>query len=71
VLIDTNIVSELMRREPDPRVRAWAVSQPSFCLSAVALEEIIFGLTRKALGLKLQWFEEFASAHCEILAVTP
>ena len=71
VLIDTNIVSELMRREPDPRVRVWAAAQPSFCLSVISLEELVFGLTRKSLPLKNQWLDEFIAAQCEILPLSP
>ena len=68
-LIDTNVISELMRREPDPRVVEWSLAQDGFMVGVVTLEELVSGLTRKALGFKLQWLEEFLSAHCEILPV--
>ena len=71
VLIDTNIVSELMRREPDPFVHVWAAAQPSFFLSVISLEELVFGLTRKSLPLKTQWLDEFIAAQCEILPLSP
>ena len=71
VLIDTNIVSELMRREPDPLVHVWAAAQPSFFLSVISLEELVFGLTRKSLPLKTQWLDEFIAAQCEILPLSP
>jgi len=70
-LIDTNIISELMRREPDANVVAWASEQPGFAVSVITLEELIFGLTQKALPLKHQWLDDFLSRHCEILPVTP
>lgn len=70
-LIDTNVVSELMRREPDPRVYAWAVEHTSFHLSVVALEELVFGLTKRALPMKRQWLDGFLEAQCVILPVTP
>lgn len=70
-LIDTNILSELMRREPDPAVSAWAGRQSGFALSVITLEELVFGLTRKHLPLKRQWLEAFLSTQCEILPVTP
>ena len=28
IVLDTNVISELMRREPDPRVMAWIAEQP-------------------------------------------
>ncbi len=70
-LIDTNILSELMRRQPDPRVLAWAESQPGFMVSVISLEELLFGLTQKNLPLKRQWLDDFLGRHCEILPVTP
>ncbi len=29
IVLDTNIISELMRRSPDPRVVAWVAGQPT------------------------------------------
>lgn len=69
-LIDTNIISELMRRQPDPRVAAWAVQQPGFLISVITLEELTFGLTQKALPMKRQWLDDFLARQCQILPVT-
>lgn len=69
-LIDTNIISELMRRAPDPNVLQWAGQQSGFFVSVIALEELIFGLTQKSLPMKRQWLDEFLTRQCEILAVT-
>lgn len=70
-LIDTNIVSELMRRLPAPEVVSWASRQSGFAISVVSLEELIFGLTQKALALKRQWLDDFLARQCEILPITP
>ena len=70
-LIDTNIISELMRRQPDPAVIAWAGRQPGFLVSVITLEELVFGLTQKNLPLKRQWLDEFLGRQCEVLPVTP
>lgn len=70
-LIDTNIVSELMRRQPHVAVANWAASQAGFLISVITLEELLFGLTRKAMRLKLQWLEDFLACQCEILPATP
>ncbi len=70
-LIDTNILSELMRRRPDPNVVAWAGRQPGFAVSVITIEELVFGLTRRNLPLKRQWLDDFLGGQCEILQVTP
>lgn len=70
-LIDTNLISELMRRVPDAKVAAWADQQSGFLVSVVTLEELVFGLTQKNLPMKRQWLDDFLSKQCEILAVTP
>jgi predicted nucleic acid-binding protein len=45
-LLDTNILSELRRPKPEPRVTAFVASQPleSLYVSAVTLAEIRFGI---------------------------
>lgn len=46
ILLDTNVVSELMRREPDARVLAWAASRPleEMAVAAVTVMEIRVGI---------------------------
>jgi hypothetical protein len=45
-LLDTNVLSELMRLEPDPRVKRWADRLPrnAFCTATVVAAELRFGL---------------------------
>lgn len=69
-LIDTNIVSELMRRVPNTKVEAWSVAEGDFSASAITVDEILFGLERQSLTSKIQWFDSFLTHHCEILPVT-
>ena len=47
-LIDTNVLSELRRKQPDPRVVAWLQERPrqSLYLSVLTLGEIRKGLER-------------------------
>ena len=68
-LADTNILSELARREPDPGVQAWADSLPAVFLSAITVEEILFGLTKKPNPRVQAWFEGFLANLCEVLPV--
>lgn len=41
-LLDTNVLSELMRSAPDPRVKGWADRLPrsAFCTAAVVAAEL-------------------------------
>lgn len=45
ILLDTNVVSELMRTSPDPAVEAWSATQPAENLffSAVGEAELRYG----------------------------
>ena len=52
ILLDTNVVSELMRPAPDPSVVAWLAGQESasLALSVVTVAEILYGLERLPEG---------------------
>jgi predicted nucleic acid-binding protein len=46
IVLDTNVVSEAMKPEPDPAVRAWLNDQAAqtLYLSSVTLAELLFGI---------------------------
>ena len=46
IVLDTNVLSEMMKPSPDPRVRDWLDAQPqgSACLTAISVGELRFGL---------------------------
>ena len=46
IVLDTNVISELMRREPAPRVMAWIAEQPMAGVFTTTLTqaEIFYGL---------------------------
>ena len=48
-LLDTNVVSELRKKRPDSRVKAWSDAQAadSLFLSSVTLAEIRYGIERQ------------------------
>ena len=69
-LIDTNIVSELMRRQPNAKVEGWCIKESDFCISPITIDEITYGLERESLGTKLAWFDKFISIRCTVLSVT-
>jgi len=70
MLVDTNVLSELMRPAPHSRVVGWARQQDGFRLSVVSLEEILFGLELRPNPRVQQWFAGFVAEHCEVLKVT-
>jgi toxin FitB len=47
VLLDTNIISELVRPEPNVGVLAWYSSISRIFISVITLDEISYGLTAK------------------------
>jgi predicted nucleic acid-binding protein len=69
-LVDTNILSELVRKSPDPGVLRWAAEIRQMAVSAITVEEVYYGLSWKPNPRVLVWFEEFLETHCEILPAT-
>jgi predicted nucleic acid-binding protein len=69
-LTDTNILSELVRRRPDPGVLQWAQEVRRVAISVATVEEVYFGLSWKPNPRIRLWFEEFLATHCEVLPVT-
>jgi predicted nucleic acid-binding protein len=72
-LVDTNILSELMRPQPDVGVLAWlqgrdAVS-PRLTISVVTVDEIMFGLSWHPTARLSAWFDAFVQRH-EVLPIT-
>ncbi len=49
-LLDTNVVSEIMRPVPDPRVLTFLTEEPDLWLSAIVIHELEFGLARLPPG---------------------
>jgi toxin FitB len=64
ILLDTNVLSELMRAKPDPKVLAWVDAQPAsqllICSTTVA--EILYGIARMPDGKRKQDLLDMASA---------
>ena len=64
ILLDTNVISELMRREPNPAVLAWVDAQPAQMLhvSAVTRAEIELGIALLPEGRRKKGLHEAAVA---------
>ena len=72
ILLDTNVVSELMRPSPAPGVLAWVNAQPSseLWLCSVVVAELLYGVARLpdgarkrhlAVAVEAMVIEDFAS----------
>ena len=69
-LVDTNIISEIMKKNPDKHVYDWFSKQVEFYFSVITVEEIYYGLSRKNLVQKLAWFQQFSSDKATVLEIT-
>lgn len=67
IVLDTNVISEFMRAEPDGNVLAWIDSQPAMDLviSAITVAEILHGIARLPFGKRKQKLESHAMAMFE------
>lgn len=64
ILLDTNVLSELMRAKPDPRVLAWVDAQPAsdLVICSITVAEILYGIARMPDGKRKQGLLDLASA---------
>ncbi|WP_338497593.1 type II toxin-antitoxin system VapC family toxin [Pseudomonas sp. WP18] len=67
IVLDTNVISEFMRAEPNPSVLAWIDSQPAMDLviCAITVAEILHGVARLPFGKRKQKLEAHAMAMFE------
>jgi len=70
IILDTNVLSELIRVEADPRVVAWMDVQPrqSLATTAVTKAELLFGVERLADGKRKAALTQLVAAILERLA---
>jgi hypothetical protein len=62
IVADTNVVSELMRVEPSPAVRAWVLTQGhhELRITAITVGEILYGIERLPRGRRKDTLQEAA-----------
>ncbi|ROM72180.1 VapC toxin family PIN domain ribonuclease [Pseudomonas brassicacearum] len=67
IVLDTNVISEFMRAEPNATVLAWIDSQPAMDLviCAITVAEILHGIARLPSGKRKQKLESHAMAMFE------
>lgn len=68
IVLDTNIVSEAMKPEPDPVVRAWLNQQSAetLYLSSVSLAELLFGIAALPNGKRKDMLSEALDGVMEL-----
>lgn len=68
ILLDTNVISEAMTREPHPHVRAWldVQSAETLFLSSITAAELLFGIGALPSGKRK---ETWAAALNDALVV--
>jgi predicted nucleic acid-binding protein len=74
IALDTNVVSELMRATPDPRVLRWVDEQSSDTLvvTAVTVAELLYGIARLPASRKRSQLEAaIAATFDEDLVILP
>lgn len=68
IVLDTNVISELMRATPDPKVRAWIAEQPMAGVFTTTLTqaEIFYGLALLPEGRKREALTAAAQPMFEV-----
>lgn len=69
-VVDTNVIAEIVRPRPNPRVVAWFGQLTDIGVSVITVEEVFFGLTAKPSPRVERWLEAFLERRCRILDVT-
>lgn len=72
-LVDTNVLSELPRPRPDPKVLRWLGAQERIAISAVTIEELTFGVERSkgtARERLRAWLQALLDAEPVVVPVT-
>lgn len=66
-LLDTNVVSELLRAKPDERVEAWVRTRSAadLAISAITAAEMLYGVRQMPAGRRRQTVEQAVAAALE------
>lgn len=67
IVLDTNVLSELMRPEPNTSVVGWLDAQDAFSvtISAITVAEILYGIERLPNGKRKRGFAAMAATMLE------
>ena len=70
LLIDTSVISELMRPRPSPKVVRWMNGLDAFALSVITVEEVRYGLALRRSARLESIFERLVDHFATVLPVT-
>lgn len=70
VLLDTNVISEFVKKTPDPQVMRWLQTTQRLAISVVTLEEAHFGLAWQPNARKLALFSALVERLHAVYPVT-
>lgn len=71
-LVDTNVLSELTKRRPNPGALAWLSAQRTLTVSAITIDELTFGVLRAPADQRERlrvWLDELIAARPSILSI--
>jgi toxin FitB len=72
-LVDTNVLSELVRQAPNKGVLRWLEScqsnHPTLNISVITIDEITFGISRRPSARLMNWLDSLIQLH-NIVPVT-
>lgn len=71
VLADTNVISELVKKNPDAHVMQWLQTVQLMAISAITMEEAHFGLSWQPDNRKLSLFNALVERFHAVYPVTP
>ncbi len=62
IVVDTNVLSELMKPSPDVKVRGWILSRPNseMYTTPIAISEILYGIKRLQNGKRKELLQATA-----------
>lgn len=69
-LADTNVVSEFVKKNPNPQVMQWTETVTLLAMSVVTIEEAHFGLAWRPDARKLELFNAIAQRMHAVYPVT-
>jgi len=68
IVLDTNVISEMMKANPEPAVCSWLDTQPAetLYLTSVTIAELLFGIGVLPAGKRRQRLGDFVSRLPEV-----
>lgn len=69
-LTDTNVVSEFVKKNPNPQVMAWVQTAEFLVMSVVTIEEASFGLSWQPNARKLTLFNAIVQTMHAVYPIT-